>query len=644
MQDKVAAELEGDLIDRIFFAPPPGLVDEEEEETELEDHEDQDNRGEESRDYDSSFKTQPQRQQGQPSQPHAQPSNANASYSMEDLQAAQREQMEEAIGLMAQQMKEATQGIQSQLQQQTGHTLTQLETTVEQNMQDVTQVTQQVQTHNQRRSRQNWGTYTLLAMIAGTFVFVMMTIWTIPKRPNTCLILCRGGGQDVSLVGWLGAPIWVLGEAAFKAGQDLWQEYGAELFGFDLDATDVEEDDEKYDKMYQNLQEEAANWEDVYKEEADKAAQQEKDTLQKLLDSLKQQERKEKGQQKQQFRHTKEESAEKDLENENGRQEDAPTLVPSSPERTETKDNQSKAKPKAEDLDIDAFGGYNPVKKPKESNQDRKLPEPKEQKKKDGSPRRKFGDRATPGAGDPFGVGNAVEPKASGSTTPKNQKRLSEEQLRVSPKDIRVAAESGDAAKLGKLLELRPDFIDRADKNQWGPIHFAVRRGHIDAVRLLLEKGCDTDKKNKRGQTPLDLAVERLGGDHPIIHLLQSGGATTVMDIRQEDESNDEEDAQPEASDAMSTKAEEQNIPTKSSPKPLSKEEDTSLNLDAYLESGRSQLDKLLQSSSIEQRHQMKIQEEEESSQDLDQYTNKGRSRLDAVLERETSNPKHVEL
>lgn len=50
-------------------------------------------------------------------------------------------------------------------------------------------------------------------------------------------------------------------------------------------------------------------------------------------------------------------------------------------------------------------------------------------------------------------------------------------------------------------------------------LHAAVRLGHLDMTRWLLERGADLDVKNFQGKTPLEVALEQ--DDAQIVELLQ---------------------------------------------------------------------------------------------------------------------------
>src|SRR5215471_10799695 len=80
-----------------------------------------------------------------------------------------------------------------------------------------------------------------------------------------------------------------------------------------------------------------------------------------------------------------------------------------------------------------------------------------------------------------------------------------------------TAAASGDAPRLQRLLESDPS-LSRAGYFYTHSIHFAVREGHLDAVRLLLEAGADPEW-NGYDVSLVEMARER--GHESVARLLE---------------------------------------------------------------------------------------------------------------------------
>lgn len=97
---------------------------------------------------------------------------------------------------------------------------------------------------------------------------------------------------------------------------------------------------------------------------------------------------------------------------------------------------------------------------------------------------------------------------------------------------------TGDQIKDTKFIEselkAKPDLIKSTTatpSNTWTLLHAAAAFGHLDTVRLLLQKGADVHAKNDLAETPLALAV-KYGSPHSdpevvktIVSLLLNGGA-----------------------------------------------------------------------------------------------------------------------
>ena len=76
-----------------------------------------------------------------------------------------------------------------------------------------------------------------------------------------------------------------------------------------------------------------------------------------------------------------------------------------------------------------------------------------------------------------------------------------------------IAASSGDAATLRRLLERNPRLA-RAEYWYAPAIHFAARDGHLDAVRLLLDAGADPERNGLNDRSLIEMARER---DHEVV-------------------------------------------------------------------------------------------------------------------------------
>ena len=76
---------------------------------------------------------------------------------------------------------------------------------------------------------------------------------------------------------------------------------------------------------------------------------------------------------------------------------------------------------------------------------------------------------------------------------------------------ISFAAQQGDTASIGILLEAGANVNDVAPKSGLTPILIATAMGRTKAVVLLLDKGADPDVVAANGFTPLHLAAKRKG-------------------------------------------------------------------------------------------------------------------------------------
>src|SRR5262245_24154989 len=71
-----------------------------------------------------------------------------------------------------------------------------------------------------------------------------------------------------------------------------------------------------------------------------------------------------------------------------------------------------------------------------------------------------------------------------------------------------VASSQGDVVSLRRLIDKNP-VLSRAEFWYTPAIHFAVREGHIDAVRLLLDAGADPESNGLYDGSVIDMAKDR---------------------------------------------------------------------------------------------------------------------------------------
>src|SRR5262245_33417821 len=79
-----------------------------------------------------------------------------------------------------------------------------------------------------------------------------------------------------------------------------------------------------------------------------------------------------------------------------------------------------------------------------------------------------------------------------------------------------VASSQGDVVSLRRLIDKNP-ALSRAEFWYTPAIHFSVREGHIDSVRLLLDGGADPEANGLHEGSAIDMAKDR--GQTAIAHL-----------------------------------------------------------------------------------------------------------------------------
>jgi cytohesin len=93
-------------------------------------------------------------------------------------------------------------------------------------------------------------------------------------------------------------------------------------------------------------------------------------------------------------------------------------------------------------------------------------------------------------------------------------------------KAIIKAAKIGDTSAINALIDQDPALTDARDTDGSTPLHCAAWKGHVDAVRALLDAGSDIAAQNQNdhwGTTPLHAAAH--ANQREIAALLIAAGA-----------------------------------------------------------------------------------------------------------------------
>lgn len=100
----------------------------------------------------------------------------------------------------------------------------------------------------------------------------------------------------------------------------------------------------------------------------------------------------------------------------------------------------------------------------------------------------------------------------------------------VGSNEAHHAASLGVISRLIKIAEEDPDALTKKDENGWMPIHEAVRGGHFEIVKYLVDKGSNFNERTNKGTggTPLWWALTSLDEDHRVIKYLKELGAINL--------------------------------------------------------------------------------------------------------------------
>eukprot|EP00604_Paraphysomonas_vestita_P002251 CAMPEP_0174819618 /NCGR_PEP_ID=MMETSP1107-20130205/2962_1 /TAXON_ID=36770 /ORGANISM="Paraphysomonas vestita, Strain GFlagA" /LENGTH=375 /DNA_ID=CAMNT_0016033465 /DNA_START=336 /DNA_END=1463 /DNA_ORIENTATION=+ len=96
---------------------------------------------------------------------------------------------------------------------------------------------------------------------------------------------------------------------------------------------------------------------------------------------------------------------------------------------------------------------------------------------------------------------------------------------------LNIAAAKGHIHKVKTIIEKDSKSIHSRDMNGWQPIHEAVRSGHTEVVKLLVENGADVASLTSSGASPLWWAKRTLSPGHSVIQYLEEIGAPEIGEL-----------------------------------------------------------------------------------------------------------------
>jgi cytohesin len=97
--------------------------------------------------------------------------------------------------------------------------------------------------------------------------------------------------------------------------------------------------------------------------------------------------------------------------------------------------------------------------------------------------------------------------------------------------DVFAAAAMGDTKTLADILDRYPDQARAVNEFDTTPLHFAAWNGHVDATKLLMDRGADLDAEDRSGCPPVFYASYWGKSWDTVELLLQNGASLTYRNM-----------------------------------------------------------------------------------------------------------------
>jgi ankyrin repeat protein/ElaB/YqjD/DUF883 family membrane-anchored ribosome-binding protein len=447
--------------------------------------------------------------------------------SVQDLQKTQRDQMESAISQMAAQMKNETSRIHSTLQQQTVGVLAEMEDAAADNVQQVTEVAKAVKGHVAKNWTRSIGTWTMLFAIAGAFVFCLVAIQVAPKRKGACLFFCKAEHEQFCRTLPDGTKECIKDPSVAENGKET-TDHECQL---DMNGECLPTPDDIMKEYLETVY--ASERTDANMQENDYQPAKDMDVLDEikfpvggLAEELVMQEYMESVETTENTRKQAGEAVvlsqtdDDDVDTAESPMLNGQPFSPSDVREAASKGDavlvEKYLQIMPEYIDMVDDNQWTCLHYAVRSEHD-ELVRMLLAFGADATLTTSEGKTALDNAIMQYGLNHPITCRLKGQV---------HEGKPFSSSDFRTAAELGYLDLVNDYLRVKPDIVNEADGNRWTALHLAARGGRTEIVRRLVNMGADIRLKTNAAKDSLEIALERLEQNHPVVEILKNAAAS----------------------------------------------------------------------------------------------------------------------
>lgn len=132
----------------------------------------------------------------------------------------------------------------------------------------------------------------------------------------------------------------------------------------------------------------------------------------------------------------------------------------------------------------------------------------------------------------PYLIPGSPEESNWRANNPHGHTIMEAEVVEIGSTEAHRAARSASMYELEEILDAHEEVIHVEDKNGWLPLHEAVRGGHLEVIKFLIERGspinAQTKNSNGPGGSVLWWALHSHGAESDVVKYLQGIGAKNI--------------------------------------------------------------------------------------------------------------------